>query len=164
MNDVKFDKRYWIVIAAAMVSATVASACTLYPASVEEHFMECNSVAAAWFAYVGLVPGVILGVLALLPLMVGIPYLFGQNERLGLMSVLVLGCIVAYTAFDAVNDVSAVTGYYHAYLIAHAILDTANNGTGRIVGTGASLCYDAGAHDRWSEGGRPRVCNGCFQG
>src|SRR5512136_317886 len=94
--DVKFDTRYWILIVAAMFFASVASASTLYLASVQEHFMECNSVSAACFAGIGMVPCMVLGVLALLPLMVAIPYIFRQNEKPGLWSMLVLGCIVAY--------------------------------------------------------------------
>jgi hypothetical protein len=137
---VKFDKRYWIFIAAAMFSATVASASTLYMASVQEHFMECNSVTAACFAGIGMVPCMLLGILALLPLMVAIPYIFRQNEKPGLLSVLVLGCIVAYTTFDAVNNVAAMMGYHQVYLVAHAVLDSTNNVTGNIVGTGDSLC------------------------
>ena len=82
----------------------------------------------------------VLGILALLPVMVAIPYIFRQNEKLGLMSALFLGCIVAYTAFDAVNDVAAIMGYENAYLIAHAVLDTTNNVTGNVLGTGESLC------------------------
>jgi hypothetical protein len=137
---VKFDKRYWIFIAAAMFFASVASASTLYLASVQEHFMECNSISAACFAGTGMVPCMMLGVLALLPLMVAIPYIFRQNEKPGLLSVLVLGCIVAYTFLDAANNVSAIMGYHHIYLVAHAALDTANNVTGNVVGTGDSLC------------------------
>jgi hypothetical protein len=140
LSDVKFDKRYWIVIAAAMFFATVASASTIYLASVQEHFMECNSVTAGCFARIGMVPCMLLGILALLPVMVAIPYIFRQNEKPGLLSMLVLGCIVAYTAFDAINNVSAIMGYHHAYLVAHAILDTTNNVTGNVVGTGNSLC------------------------
>ncbi len=140
LSDVKFDTRYWIFIAAAMFFASVASASTLYMASVQEHFMECNSVSAACFIRIGMVPCMILGVLALLPLMVAIPYIFRQNENPGLLSVLVLGFIVAYTAFDAVNNVAAIMGYHQAYLVAHAVLDTTNNVTGNIVGTGDSLC------------------------
>ena len=87
-----FDRRYWIFIAAA---------CTLYLASVQERFMECNSTSAACFVAIGMVPCMVLGVLALLPLMVAVPYIFRQNERPGLASVLVLSCIVAYTAPDA---------------------------------------------------------------
>ena len=138
--DVKFDTRYWIFITAAMFFASVASASTLYMASVQEHFMECNSVSAACFFRLGMVPCMILGVLSLLPLMVAIPYICRQNENPGLLSVLVLGFIVAYTAFDAVNNVAAILGYHQAYLVAHAILDTTNNVTGNIVGTGDSLC------------------------
>lgn len=82
----------------------------------------------------------LLGILALPPLMVAIPYIFRQNESPGLLSVLVLGIIVAYTAFDAVNDLSAVIGYQNTYLIAHTLIDTANNVTGTIIGTGESLC------------------------
>jgi hypothetical protein len=137
---VKFDKRYWVFIAAAMFFASVAAACTLYMASVNEHFMECNSVAATWFALFGMVPGMVLGVLLLLPLMVAIPYIFRQNERPGFLSVLALSIIVAYTAFDAVNDVSAIMGFYDTYLIAHVVLTTTNNATGNIKGTGSSLC------------------------
>ncbi len=102
--------------------------------------MECNSVAAACFAGVGMVPCMLLGILALLPLMVAIPYILRQNERPGLLSMLLLGCIVAYTAFDALNNVSAIMGYHTTYLFAHSLLDTANNATGTIVGTGESLC------------------------
>lgn len=87
-----------------------------------------------------MVPCMLLGILGLLPLMVAIPYLCRQNERAGLLSVLVLGCIVVYTAFDAVNNVSAIMGYHQAYLLTHAVLDTTNNATGNIVGTGDSLC------------------------
>ena len=140
MSDVKFDKRYWIFIVAAMFSATVASACTFYLSMVQEHFMECNSVAAACFDRIGMVPSMVLGILALLPLMVAIPYIFRQNESPGLLSVLILGCIVAYTAFDAVNNVAAILGYHQVYLVAHAVLDTTNNVSGNIVGTGDSLC------------------------
>jgi hypothetical protein len=137
---VKFDTRYWIFIAAAMFFATVASASTLYLASVQENFKECNSVSATCFDCIGMVPCMVLGILALLPLMVAIPCIFRQNERPGLLSVLVLGCIVAYTALDAVNNVSAIMGYHHLYLFAHTVLDTTNNVTGNVVGTGDSLC------------------------
>jgi glucan phosphoethanolaminetransferase (alkaline phosphatase superfamily) len=137
---VKFDKRYWIFIAAAMFFATVASASTLYLASVQKNFMECNSVTAACFDCIGMVPCTLLGILALLPLMVAIPCIFRQNERPGLLSVLVLGCIVAYTALDAVNNVSAIMGYHHLYFFAHTVLDTTNNVTGNVVGTGESHC------------------------
>jgi hypothetical protein len=137
---VKFDKRYWIFIAATMFFSTVASASTLYLASVQENFMECNSVSAACFDCIGMVPCMVLGILALLPLMVAIPCILRQNERPGLLSVLVLGGIVAYTALDAVNNLSAIMGYHHLYLFAHTVLDTANNVTGNAVGTGESHC------------------------
>jgi hypothetical protein len=137
---VNFDKRYWIFIIAALVSATIASGCTLYMASVNVHFKECNSLAAACFAHIGMVPSMLFAILALLPLMVAIPYIFRQNEKPGLLSVIVLSCIVVYTFFDALNDVSAVMGYQHAYLLAHAVLDATNNVTGNVVGTGDSLC------------------------
>jgi hypothetical protein len=136
----KFDRRYWILIAAAMSCSSVASASTLYLASVQENFMECNSVSSACFAALGMVPCMVLGVLSLLPLMVSVPYLFRQNERPGLASVLVLLCIVAYTALDAANNVAAVLGYHNLYLFAHSALSTANNVTGTIAGTGESLC------------------------
>jgi hypothetical protein len=140
VSDVKFDKRYWIFIGAAMFFASVASASTLYLASVQEHFRECNSVSAACFAGIGMLPCMVLGVLSLLPVMVAIPFIFHQNEKPGIISVLVLGCIVAYTAFDALNNISAILHYQQAYQLAHAILDTTNNATGKVVGTGDSLC------------------------
>ena len=135
-----FDRWYWILIGAAIFFATLASASTLYLSSVQEQFMECNSTSAACFAAIGMVPCMLLGVLGLLPLMVTIPYLFRQNERPDLASVLVLSCIVAYTALDAANNVAAILGYHHIYLFAHGVLDTANNVTGNIAGTGESLC------------------------
>ena len=135
-----FDKRYWIFIGAAIFFSTLASASTLYLSLVQEHFMECNSTSAACFAAVGMVPCMVLGVLSLLPLMVAIPYLFRQEERPGLASVLVLSCIVAYTALDAANNVAAILGYHNLYLFAHSALSTTNNVTGTIAGTGESLC------------------------
>ena len=72
--------------------------------------------------------------------MVAIPYLSRQNERPGLASVLVLSCIVAYTALDAANNVAAILGYHHIYLFAHTALSTVSNVTGTIAGTGESLC------------------------
>jgi hypothetical protein len=137
---VNFDRRYWILIAAAIFFATLASASTLYLASVQEHFMECNSTSAACFARTGMIPCMVLGILALLPLMVAIPYLFRQNERPGLASVLVLSFIVAYTALDAANNVAAILGYHHIYLVAHSAFSTVSNVTGTIAGTGESLC------------------------
>ena len=135
-----FDKRYWYFIAAAMFFATIASASTLYLASVQEHFRECNSVSAACFAGIGMVPCMVLGILSLLPVMVAIPFIFRQNEKPGLLSLMVLGCIVTYTAFDALNNISAILHYQQAYQLAHTLLSTTNNATGNVVGTGDSLC------------------------
>ena len=122
-----------------MIFASIASACTVYMALVF-HARECNSIAAVVFARVGVIPGTLLGVLSLLPVMMAIPYLLRQNERIGLLSAIILGAIVLYTAFDAINDVSALLGFQHAYLLAHSVLDTTNNVTGNILGTGDSLC------------------------
>ena len=135
-----FDKRYWLLIAAAMACATTASACTLYMKAVYGHFIECNSVSAACFERIGMVPSMVLGILALLPLMVAIPYLFRENARPGLVSVLILLCIVAYTAFDATNDVSAIMGFQHPYVVAHTLLSATNNIAGTVIGTGTSAC------------------------
>ncbi len=135
-----FHRQYWFFIGAAVFFATVASASTLYLALVQDPFRECNSVAAACFAAIGMIPCMILGILSLIPLMVAIPFIFGQNERPGLLSHLALGCIVAYTALDAANNISAILGYHHLYAFAHTVLDTANNVSGNVVGTGESLC------------------------
>ena len=135
-----FDKRYWFFIGAAMVFASIASVSTVYLAIMHVHFMECNSVSAVCFDTFGMVPCMFFGVFSLLPVMMAIPYLFGQNEKPGFLSVLVLGCIVAYTALDAVNNISAIMGYHHIYLVAHTVMDTANNVTGNVVGTGESRC------------------------
>jgi hypothetical protein len=140
VNDVKLHRRYWVFIAAAIFFSTIASASTLYMASVQPHFRECNSVTAACFACIGMVPCMLSGIIALIPLMAAIPSLLRQNENPNLLSELVLGCIVAYTAFDAVNNVAAIMGYHQIYLITHAVLDTTNNVSGNIVGTGDSLC------------------------
>ena len=87
-----------------------------------------------------MVPCMVLGVFFLLPVMMAIPFIFGQNEKPGLLSVLVLGCIVLYTFLDAANNISAIMGYHHLYLFAHVVLDTTNNVTGTVVGTGESHC------------------------
>jgi hypothetical protein len=137
---VHFHRQYWFFIGAAVFFATVASVSTLYLAAVQEPFRECNSIAAACFATIGMIPCMILGIFSLVPLMVAIPFIPGQNERPGLFSQLALGCIVAYTALDAANNISAILGYHHLYLFAHTVLDTANNVSGNVVGTGESLC------------------------
>jgi multisubunit Na+/H+ antiporter MnhB subunit len=137
---VNFDKRYWVFIGSAAFFATVSSASTLYLASVEEHFMECNSISAAFFDTIGMVPSMVLGVLFLIAVMIAIPYLFQQNEKTGLISMIVMGVIVLYTALDAVNNISAILGFYETYNAAHGILSSTNNVTGEIVGTGKSLC------------------------
>ena len=136
----KFDKRYWYFIVAAMFFATIASATTFYLALVQKHFMECNSVSAACFHGFGMVPCMAGGVLVLLPVMMAVPFILHENEKAGPLSVLVLGCIVAYTALDAANNVSAIMGYHHLYLVAHSVMGTTNNVTGNVVGTGDSLC------------------------
>jgi hypothetical protein len=137
---VTFDRRYWYFIGAAMSFAGISSVSTLYMAMVQERFMECNSVSAACFYAFGMVPCMVFGVFLLLPGMMAIPYLFRQNGNPGLLSVFVLGCIVLYTALDAANNISAILGYHHIYLFAHATLDTANNITGTVIGTGESHC------------------------
>jgi hypothetical protein len=137
---VNFDKRYWYFIAAAMFFASVASVSTWYLAMVQEHFMECNSVSAICFDTFGMVPCMAFGIFSLLPVMMAIPYLFRQNEKPGLLSVLVLGCIVTYTALDAANNISAIMGYHHVFLFAHTVMDTTNNITGTAIGTGESHC------------------------
>lgn len=136
----KFDRRYWILIGAAVFFAGVSSASTLYLASVQERFMECNSVTAACFTGIGMLPCMVAGILSLIPVMVAIPYIFRQNERPGILSVFLLLCIVAYTAFDAANNISAILGLRQSYELAHAVLSTTNNMTGTLAGTGESLC------------------------
>jgi hypothetical protein len=137
---VKFDRRYWFFIGSAVFFATVSSATTLYLASVRHHFLECNSVSAACFYSIGTIPCMVLGVLALIPIMVAIPYIFRQNEKLGVIPTILMGVIVLYTFLDAVNNISAILGYYQAYQAAHGILTPANNVTGSIIGTGESYC------------------------
>jgi hypothetical protein len=138
--DVKFDKRYWVFIGSAVFFSTVSSASTYYLASVEEHFMECNSISAAFFDTIGMVPSMVLGILFLIAVMVFIPYIFQQNENAGFISMLLMGIIVLYTALDAVNNVSAIMGFYETYHLSHGILSSTNNVTGNIVGTGESRC------------------------
>jgi hypothetical protein len=138
--DVKFDKRYWVFIGAALFCSIVSSGSTLYLASVRKHFLECNSVSAECFMTIGMVPCMVLGILTMIVVMVAIPYIFRQNENLGVISMILMGLIVLYTALDAVNNISAIMGYYEAYQAAHGILSSTNNVTGNIVGTGESYC------------------------
>jgi hypothetical protein len=123
-----------------MFFASIASVSTLYLALVQVRFMECNSVSAACFHTFGMVPCMVFGVFMLLPAMMAIPYLLRQNESPKFLSMFLLGCIVLYTGLDAANNISAILGYHQIYLFAHATLDTANNITGTVVGTGESHC------------------------
>lgn len=102
--------------------------------------MECNSISAALFNVIGMVPSMALGILFLIGVMVAIPYIFRQNEKAGFLSMLIMGFIVLYTALDAVNNVSAIMGFAETYQVAHRILSSANNVTGKLAGTGESLC------------------------
>jgi hypothetical protein len=129
-----------VFIGAAVFFAIVSSASTVYLASIRKHFLECNSVSAACFYSIGMVPCMVLGVLALIPIMVAIPYIFRQNEKLGIIPMILMGIIVLYTFLDAVNNISAIMGYYEAYEAAHGILTPANNATGQLLGTGESHC------------------------
>ena len=140
LNDVKFDRRYWVFIGSAVFFSTLSSATTVYLASVRNHFIECNSVSAACFWTIGMIPCMVLGILLLIPVMVAIPYIFRQNEKLGVISMILMGVIVLYTALDAVNNISAIMGYYETYQAAHGILSSANNATGELIGTGKSNC------------------------
>ena len=135
-----FDRRYWVFIGSAVFFATVSSVTTLYLASIRKHFLECNSVSAVCFYSIGMVPCMVLGVLALIPVMIAIPYIFRQNEKLGIIPMILMGIIVLYTFLDAVNNISAIMGYYEAYQAAHGILTPANNATGQLLGTGESYC------------------------
>jgi multisubunit Na+/H+ antiporter MnhB subunit len=102
--------------------------------------MECNSISAALFDAIGMVPSMVLGILFLIAVMVAIPYLFHQNEKTGVISMIIMGLIVLYTALDAVNNISAILGLYQTYHVAHGILSSTNNVTGELAGTGESLC------------------------
>lgn len=123
-----------------MICAGISSVSTLYLAVVQQNFRECNSVSAACFSLFGMVPCMAYGIFFLLPVMMAIPYILRQNETPGLLSMLILGCIVAYTASDAVNNIAAILHYQQVYQLAHAVLSTTNNATGTTVGTGESLC------------------------
>ncbi len=136
----RFDRHYWIFIGSAVFFSIVSSLSTLYLASTETHFMECNSISAAFFSVIGMVPSMILGNLFLIGVMVAIPFILRQNEKTGLLSMIILGIIVLYTALDAVNDISVIMGFSETYQVAHRILSSANNVTGKIAGTGKSLC------------------------
>ena len=135
-----FDRRYWVFIGSAVFFSTVSSSTTVYLASIQKHFIECNSVSAACFWTIGMVPCMVLGILVLIAVMVAIPYVFRQNENLGVISMILMGLIILYTALDAVNNISAIMGYYETYQAAHGILSSTNNVTGKIVGTGESHC------------------------
>ncbi len=102
--------------------------------------MECNSVSAVLFAAIGMVPSMVLGILGLIGIMIAIPYLFRQNEKAGLLSMIILGLFVLYTAFDAVNDVSVILRFQETYQVSHRILSSVNNVTGQLAGTGKSRC------------------------
>ena len=136
----KFDRRYWAFIGPAVFFSTVSSASTLYLASRERHFMECNSISAALFGAIGIVPSMVLGILSLIVVMVAIPYIFRQNQVVGILPMFIMGLIVLYTALDAVNDVSVILGFHASYQVAHTVLTETNNATGNLVGTGESHC------------------------
>jgi hypothetical protein len=141
VNGMGFDKRYWIFIISAMIFATIASVTTIYLTWLwGKYNMECDSVAVFCFNTFGMIPSMMLGVSALLPVMYYIPFLFKRNERLSVVPSLILMVFVIYTFLDAVNNTAIIFDQYHIYLFAHSTITQANNITGTIVGTGPSLC------------------------
>lgn len=87
-----------------------------------------------------MVPCMALGVVAILPCMVAIPYVFRQNEPPGNLTVLVLGCIAACTTLDAVNNRSVLPGNQNLLFWVRTVFGTTTTVTGTVAGTTESSC------------------------
>ena len=136
-----FDKRYWIFIIAAMSFASISSFLTVYVILLTKSGTECSSIATWWFNMIGMIPSMVIGIFLLLPVMVAIPYIFKQNEKLGNLSMLFMGCIVLYTFLDALNNLTLLFEYHNVYyLMVHSVMIIINDITGTIAGTGTSIC------------------------
>jgi hypothetical protein len=120
------DKRYWYLIIPAFLFSCIASILTFHILSFVS--IEGETVLITkWFFYTfGIIPSMIFGLLLLVSGMISIPYIFRQNESVGFYPVLLMSGITLFTFFDALNDISALTGPNELYAVAHPVTEILN--------------------------------------
>jgi hypothetical protein len=106
---IKFDKRYWIFIAAAILAHFVAIVCTYYAVTILG-IHECNPFMGTAFSQLGFLITSSLSILLIIGFMMFVPFTFGQTEKLGIKSAAFMGLFVGALTIDAINDILVLSG------------------------------------------------------
>jgi hypothetical protein len=109
-----FDRRYWIFIACALIVHTVAILCTYYAIEIQGSF-ECNPIMADAFSSWGYVITSLFSLAVIVLVMLFVPYLLRENNKLGLLSGIILGIFTFALFFDAFHDLLVISGSDLAY-------------------------------------------------
>jgi len=109
---VKFDKTYWLFIGAAMLGHGVSMAFTWYGLTSSEMTIEANPIASFMFDGLGYIGAFAISTIVLLTVMIIIPYLIRENEKIGLIAAIPELFIVLLVNIDALNDIFMLTGHH----------------------------------------------------
>ena len=116
-----FDKKYLCFIIPAIIFSSIASATTLFMLSIGK-CRECNPYVNMLSDIIGITPTMICGITGLVVIMIAVPYILKQNQKVGFLSSCVLFSLVGFVFLDALNDVSLLFHIQPTYTISHAIL------------------------------------------
>lgn len=105
----KFDKKYWIFIAFAVIVHVVAILCTYYQIEIRGSY-ECNPIMADMFVSSGYFFTSVFSIGVIILTMVFVPYVLRENEKLGLISGIILSIFIFALFFDAFHDLLVVSG------------------------------------------------------
>ena len=120
-NKMTFDKKYLCFIIPAIIFSSIASVTTLFMLSIGK-CREYNPYALVAFNTIGMIPTMICGIIGLVAIMVVIPYILKQNQKIGITSSCILFSFVVFVFLDALNDVSLLFHIQPTYTVSHAIL------------------------------------------
>jgi hypothetical protein len=104
----KFDKKYWILIAWAVIAHGIALALTWYYFKYVEE-CECNNIMATIFAKYGVIMPGILSLIVITLIMIAIPYLYKENEKFAKQSAILLLILCIGFSIDAASNILVVT-------------------------------------------------------
>lgn len=133
-----FDKIYWLFIYAAVIFHVVAGVLTAHALSTNTG-KECINLSSTAFSLVGIYWWIILTSLFLISIMIFIPYLMEENERIGIWATTFLLIIVLAMAFDAVNDIAGTVGIYWLNDLMVAIVRMGYTSVSTVTGTSSGF-------------------------
>jgi uncharacterized membrane protein len=123
-----YDRRYWILITLVAGFHLIACICTWIALSGGT-FSECNPATNGLKDMIGLAPMLALTEIVLIALLLYIPIVIKEKERIGKSMIIAYVVMIPFTAFDAFNDVS-VLWHLSTASATHAILV----GTTQLIG------------------------------